>query len=97
MSKDTNIYDPFEHKAPIEKVEDLVNSPSHYNQGTVEVIEILEQQAEAMSKNDIDPKAIPHICNALKYLCRFQSKGKPIEDLNKAKWYIDRAIKNLEN
>lgn len=50
-----------------------------------------------MANNGVDPKAIPHICNALKYLCRFQSKGKPIEDLNKAKWYIDRAIKNLEN
>lgn len=97
MSKNTRVYDPFEHKVDIEKTEDLVNSPSHYNQGNVEVIEILEQQAEAMANNGVDPKAIPHICNALKYLCRFQSKGKPIEDLNKAKWYIDRAIKNLEN
>ena len=50
-----------------------------------------------MANSGIDPKAIPHISNAIKYLCRFQTKGKPKEDLEKAIWYINRAIKNIEN
>lgn len=96
MTNKTRVYDPLEHGVPIEK-EDYVNSPSHYNQGNVEVIEIIEQQAEIMANSGIDPKAIPHISNAIKYLCRFQTKGKPKEDLEKAIWYINRAIKNIEN
>lgn len=34
--------------------------------------------------------------NAVKYIARHQSKGTPLEDLRKARWYLDRAISNHE-
>ena len=34
--------------------------------------------------------------NAIKYLSRHKYKGNPLEDLNKAKWYIERLIHNLQ-
>ena len=39
-----------------------------------------------------------HFClgNAMKYLWRCQDKGTMLQDLKKARWYIDRAIANLE-
>ena len=30
--------------------------------------------------------------NIVKYITRYKSKGKPLEDLNKAKWYLDKLI-----
>jgi len=34
--------------------------------------------------------------NAIKYISRYKYKGKPLEDLKKAKWYIERLIANHE-
>lgn len=34
--------------------------------------------------------------NCLKYLCRAGKKGTSLDDLKKARWYLDRHIKNLE-
>ena len=33
--------------------------------------------------------------NAVKYIARHARKGKPLEDLRKARWYLDRAIAGL--
>lgn len=60
---------------------DLVNHPKHYNTGKIEVIEALE-----------DWKLEPHEWNAVKYVARAQHKGKRIEDLEKAIWYLRRKI-----
>lgn len=76
---------------------DAVNQPSHYTSGDIEVIEYIEQQAKVMyDSGTVPPEVIPHICNAIKYISRFQSKGKAVEDLNKSIYYINRAIKNIE-
>lgn len=32
--------------------------------------------------------------NAVKYIARAEKKGAPLEDLQKARWYLDREIKN---
>lgn len=78
--------------------EDKVNQPSHYTSGDIEVIEYIEQQAKVMyDSGTVPPEVIPHICNAIKYISRFQSKGKAVEDLQKSVYYINRAIKNIEN
>lgn len=78
--------------------EDAVNQPSHYTSGDIEVITYIEQQAKVMYESGtVPPEVIPHICNAIKYISRFQSKGKPVEDLNKSIYYINRAIKNIED
>ena len=66
---------------------DVVNRPSHYNQGSIETIEAIE-----------DWNLGYHLGNALKYVCRAGKKdpSKEVEDLNKAIWYINRKIKLLE-
>ena len=63
---------------------DPVNHPDHYNWLPVEAIEITELFDFCVG-------------NALKYLLRHQHKGKPLEDLKMARWYIDRAITRLES
>jgi hypothetical protein len=68
-------------------VDDPVNSPSHYTAYKgLEVIDLTEQ----MSFNR---------GNAVKYIARAGLKGGPeteLEDLKKARWYIDREISRLE-
>lgn len=68
---------------------DNVNSPSHYNvQGKYEVIDVIEDQnwGEGFNRG-----------NAVKYLLRAGKKdpNKEIEDLEKARWYLDREIERL--
>lgn len=66
---------------------DPVNRPAHYTDGKIEVIEYIE-----------DKKLGFCLGNAIKYISRAGKKDpdKEIEDLNKAKWYIERRIKELE-
>ena len=70
---------------------DMVNHPSHYTQGGIECIEALK--AATVSKTGIEA-----VCtaNAIKYLWRYEEKNG-VEDVKKARWYIDRLIKELEN
>jgi hypothetical protein len=35
--------------------------------------------------------------NAVKYIARHEHKGAPLEDLKKARWYLDREIQRLES
>jgi len=59
---------------------DAVNNPDHYQQFPVEVIEITEHLNFCMG-------------NAVKYILRADFKGNAIQDLEKARWYIDREIR----
>ena len=70
---------------------DMVNHPSHYTQGGIECIDALK--AATVSK-----KGIEAVCtaNVIKYLWRYEEKNG-IEDVKKARWYIDRLIKEIEN
>ena len=65
---------------------DNVNHPSHYTQGGVECIEALKAATANL-------KRIDAVCteNAIKYLWRWKEKNG-VEDLEKAKWYINRLI-----
>ena len=69
---------------------DMVNHPVHYTQGGIECIDALK--AATVSKTGIEA-----VCtaNAIKYLWRYEEKNG-IEDVKKARWYIDRLIKELE-
>lgn len=60
-----------------------VNHPSHYNTGKIEVIEFIEDKSLGF-----------HLGNAVKYVARSGIKNpeKYIEDLEKAIWYLKRAI-----
>ena len=66
-----------------------VEKPDHYNKGAVEAI-------EAIKASMPDHEFRGYLKgNALKYLWRYDYKGKPVEDLHKCRWYIDRLIKEL--
>ena len=72
------------------KRNDMVNSPSHYTYGKIEIIDIVEQVTAAYPTN-----IVFSIGNALKYISRSPFKNG-VEDLKKAVWYLDRAIKKWE-
>lgn len=61
-----------------------VNHPDHYNIGDIETIDYLESLGIA---EDFC------IGNAIKYLSRYKHKDDELEDLEKAQWYLTRAIK----
>lgn len=71
-------------RRPDQDSADPVNRPPHYNAGEIEVIDFIRDQ--------LGPEGFAAYCrgNAMKYLARFPHKGKPVEDLKKANWYIDR-------
>ena len=66
---------------------DNVNHPNHYQSNTgIEVIDVIKSFTSELSGEEAFC-----IGNAIKYVCRY-SKKNGVEDLEKAKWYIDRAI-----
>ena len=65
---------------------DPVSKPQHYVSGKIECIDALE----SATQNLIGLEAFC-TANAIKYLWRWKQKNG-VEDLQKAKWYIDRMI-----
>lgn len=64
--------------------EDAINHPSHYTRGKIEVIDFIEDQQ------------LPyHLGNVIKYIARAGYKGDKLEDLKKARWYLDRYINEV--
>ena len=69
----------------IQRTTDNVNHPDHYNYGEIEIIDFIEQVTQHYNSD-----VAYHIGNAIKYLARSPHKnGK--EDIEKARWYIERA------
>lgn len=66
-------------------VDDKVNSPLHYTQGGIEVIDILQ----AKLGSDMFQGFL--LGNVLKYSLRYRHKNG-IEDLKKAQWYLNKLI-----
>lgn len=75
------------HGLPLEEQYDPVERPSHYTQGPMEVIDIIEQYGFC---DDF------RLGNCIKYLFRHNLKGTALQDLKKARWYLDRYINALE-
>lgn len=65
---------------------DVVERPAHYNQGGIECIEYIKQV--------LGPEGFIAYClgNQIKYTHRHKYKGKPQEDLKKARYYLNKAI-----
>jgi len=74
--------------AKAKKVVDMVNSPPHYNQTGIECIQAISAATDKGFKYYLQG-------NIMKYLWRFDYKDKPLEDLQKAKWYLDRLIEEV--
>lgn len=64
---------------------DMVNSPPHYNKAGVECIDAIQAATEDGFEYYLQG-------NILKYLWRYRYKNG-IEDLEKAKWYLEKLIK----
>ena len=62
--------------------EDMVGAPKHYNSGNIECIDAIE---ESMSSHAFKGYLKG---NCMKYLWRYDYKGKQVEDLQKAGWYL---------
>ena len=71
-----------------DNVVDMVNSPPHYNQTGMECIHAISAATDKGFKYYLQG-------NVMKYLWRFDYKDKPLEDLQKAKWYLDRLIEEV--
>ena len=61
-----------------------VHHPDHYNAGG-EAIEVIESW-------DLNF----NVGNVIKYMLRAAHKGEEIQDLEKAKWYLDRHLENIK-
>lgn len=58
-----------------------VDHPKHYNTGAIEVIDAIEDWNLGF-----------HLGNVVKYVARADHKGTKLQDLQKAKWYLERYI-----
>ena len=67
-----------------EDEEDVVNNPSHYNTGNIECIDAIEESMSSVAFKGYLKG------NCMKYLWRYDYKGKQVEDLEKAGWYLHR-------
>ena len=70
------------------KVIDMVNNPPHYNQTGIECIHAISAATDKGFKYYLQG-------NVMKYLWRFDYKDKPLEDLQKAQWYLDKLIEEV--
>lgn len=64
---------------------DTIERPAHYTYSAIEPISVIEAWALGF-----------HLGNVLKYVARAGRKDSKIEDLRKARWYLDREIKRME-
>ena len=65
---------------------DPVERPDHYNTGAIEAIEAI--------KASMHPQEFKGYLkgNCMKYLWRYEYKNKPVEDLRKCRWYLEKLI-----
>ena len=69
-------------------MKEKVNHPDHYNSGQYEVVDVIDDAGFGEG-----------FClgNALKYILRARHKENYVEDLKKAKWYLEYLIQRIEN
>lgn len=65
---------------------EAVDGPKHYTFSKIEPIDAIEAWGLNFK-----------LANVVKYVARAQHKGKYVEDLKKARWYLDREISQHDN
>ena len=74
------------HHAPVK--EDMVNSPSHYTQGSIECIDAMQAMLS-------EEEFIGFLRgNSFKYRWRMRDKRQAVQDLRKAQWY-EKRLKDM--
>lgn len=71
--------------------QDNVNHPAHYTNGKVECIDAIES-----ATNDLKGYEAFLTGQVIKYVWRFKRKGKPLEDLQKAEWYLHKLMESVK-
>lgn len=72
----------------------MVNSPKHYNEmklngKPVETIDLIKAFSDLGNLSAYEGFLLG---NTVKYLSRFPYKSAPVQDLEKAQWYLERLI-----
>jgi len=80
----------YKRTGPPGKQNDPVNHPSHYTQGSVECIDAMEA---AFGKEEL---AIYCKIAAFKYIWRCEHKDGVKQDIEKARWYIEKVLELIE-
>ena len=70
---------------------DSVNSPAHYMHGKKETIDVIRDCMEGDEYHGYLKG------NVLKYVSRYKFKGEPLQDLEKAQWYLNRLVKEVKH
>lgn len=78
-----------EIRAEKSMADDPVNHPAHYGG------DVPHETVKCLSAWGLESDAL--LWNAVKYISRAGKKGATIEDLKKARWYLDRRISCLES
>ncbi len=78
-----------EEKSDSTSTNDNINHPSHYETGNYECIDVM---IETQGKEAVMDFCV---CNAFKYIYRHNNKNG-VEDVKKAKWYLDKYIELAE-
>jgi len=73
-----------------EEEQDVVNNPDHYNTGNIECIDAIEESMSSVAFKGYLKG------NCMKYLWRYDYKGKQVEDLEKAGWYLNKLTDMVE-
>tara|TARA_R100001530_G_scaffold135622_2_gene113292 strand:+ start:179 stop:577 length:399 start_codon:yes stop_codon:yes gene_type:complete len=82
----TNYEKLMDEKAGVKFTADSVNSPPHYQNGTMETIEIMENQMSV-------ERFLGYLEGSIiKYISRYEYKKNPLEDLKKAEWFLRKLI-----
>lgn len=75
-----------------DKTFDMVNHPKHYQSSNgIECIDAIKAATEGLTGIEAVDTG-----NAIKYLWRWKKKEKPVQDINKAIWYLNNLIENIE-
>lgn len=79
-----------EEAEKVDEPKEMVDHPSHYNQGDMECIDEMELIFGVEAVMDFC------VCNAWKYRARAAYKGNPEEDMAKANWYLNKYKELME-
>ena len=74
---------------PLTKQPDMVNRPPHYQHAHLETIDAIHAATGEGFQYHLQG-------TILKYLFRYRHKDNPLQDLQKARWYLDRLIAEYE-
>jgi hypothetical protein len=69
-----------------ESTQETINHPDHYQGQGIEVIDIIDSFELDFYRGNI-----------VKYILRADKKENELEDLKKAKWYLNKLIEKMEN